>query len=47
MNLKRVAQDLPILVQNYLNNAKIGNEDTLFSYYKIKEYLDKKNYSYK
>ena len=29
MNLKRVAQDFPTLVQNYVNNAKIGNGDTL------------------
>tara|TARA_Y100000992_G_scaffold56540_1_gene34240 strand:+ start:2811 stop:2981 length:171 start_codon:yes stop_codon:yes gene_type:complete len=29
MKLKRLAQDFPILVQNYVNNAKIGNGDTL------------------
>ena len=28
MNLKRVAQDFPTLVQNYVNNAKIGKVDT-------------------
>ena len=28
MNLKRVAQDFPTLVQNYVNNAKIEKVDT-------------------
>ena len=29
MNLKRVAQDFPTIVTSYLNDAKIGKEDTI------------------
>ena len=29
MNLKRVAQDFPTLVQNYVNNVKIVKKDTI------------------
>ena len=28
MNLKRVAQDFPTIVSRYVNEAKIGKEDT-------------------
>ena len=28
MNLKRVAQDFPTIVSRYVNEAKIGEEDT-------------------
>ena len=29
MNLKRVSQDFPTIVSNYINQAKIGKEDTI------------------
>ena len=32
MNLKRVAQDFPDLVQSYVNKAKIGDSYTEFPY---------------